>query len=272
MKLTKKAILFVLFVLAVLGLAFPAQAKAFSFQQTFSPAVSFLTAVGERVQYVFAFTPAGRVVVLANQAQKRLVVAQTEPDKAENLIKEYGEIKNKQNTLLNKVDDNTLKRVQEQTQAEQKILAKIGNDQPETVETVKAVNTAVVGAIKNTLTLKEGTTAGEAFEEKATITFAPGTSGVGTGTLIIEGGAQKFAPGTSGTGQGTQTIQGGGQQYAPGTSAGGEGGTKIEGGNPGFAPGTSSGGESGTKVEGNNPGVAPGTSSGGEAGQKVVGE
>lgn len=237
-----------LFVLISLSLLFPHQAKAFSLQQISSPITSVLITLGERVQYIFAFTPAKKVKVLENQAQRRLAIAQNNEDRAEDSIKEYQNIKNRQNSLLGSVDDDTYKQIQEQTLEEQKILAQIGNNQPGIVETVKTVNQNIVGEIKNTITYKEGTTAGEAFEQKAIITYAPGTGPGGPATLIIEG--EKFAPGTSGTGTGTTTIEGGSPGYAPGTSGGGEGGTTVEGSNPGIAPGTSSGGTSGQTVVG----------------------
>jgi hypothetical protein len=249
----------------LLSLALPARAKAFSLQQTLSPITSLLVSVGEKVQYFFAFTPSAKVKVLENQAQRRLTIAQNDTSKAENSIKEYQDIKDKQNTLLDKIDDDTLKQVQEQTLEEQQTLAKIGNNQKDIVETVRTVNTTVVEGIKNVVTLKEGTTAGEAFEQKATIVYAPGTGPGGTATLVIEG--QKYAPGTSSGGAaGNNTnnvvIQGGG----------GTGGTTVQGSNPSVVGGSGETGTGGTTVSGNNPGTATGTSGGGTGTQTVVGQ
>jgi hypothetical protein len=266
MKVVKRFLVsFFLTTLILLSLALPTGTKAFSLQQTLSPVTSLLVSVGEKVQYFFAFTPSAKVKVLESQAQRRLTIAQNDTSKAENSIKEYRDIKDKQNTLLDKIDDDTLKRVQEQTLEEQQTLAKIGNNQKDIVETVRTVNATVVEGIKNVVTLKEGTTAGEAFEQKATIVYAPGTGPGGTATLVIEG--QKYAPGTSGGGNaGTNiqnvVIQGGG----------GAGGTTVQGDNPGYATGTSESGGGGTTVSGNNPGTATGTSGGGTGSQTVVGE
>lgn len=273
-KISVKSFLISVFIVAciTLSLSSPHQANAVSFGQILSPVASIFTTIREKVEYIFAFTPTGKVKVLENQAQRRLSNAQNQvqndPSDAENLIKEYQDIKNKQHPLLDKVDDDTFKQIQEQTIAEQKTLVKIGNVSQTMGNVVKDVNTTVVAGVKNIITLKEGTTAGEAFDQKATITYAPGT---GPATLIIEGGEQKFAPGTSEGGQGGQTIQGGELQKVVGGTSG-TGTTKVEGNNPGVAPGTTSGGRGGTKVEGGNAGVAPGTTSGGTGGQTVVGE
>ncbi len=260
---------FLLFIFIALSLSYPGQAKAFSLQQIYSPITSFLITVGEKIQYVFAITPENKAKVLEKQAQKRLTEAkrqgQENTAEAENSIKEYQDIKNKPNSVLEKVDGNTLNQIKEQTVEEQKTLVKIGNTAPTMVETVKTVNTKVVEDIKKTVTLKEGTTAGEAFNQKATIVYAPGTgpevkgSG-GQAVLIIEGGEDKFAPGTSGGGQGEQYIEGGElQRVVTGNSETGSGETKVESGDSGLSPGTASGGEGGTKVESGNVDIAPGT-------------
>jgi len=231
----------------IASLVFPASVEAFSFQQTLSPVSLFLTTIGEKIQYVFAFTPTSKVGVLGNQAQKRLVTAQNDADKAASSIQEYQKLKNQQNTFLDKVDEDTLNQVREQTQEEQQILTRIGNNQPGVVDVIMNVNSNVVGEIKKTITLKEGTTAGEAFEQKAIITYAPGTSGQGTATHTYEGGAlQIFAPGTSGGGSGgadikTVEVKTGGvveEGLPPGVTRG-EGGTAVDS----LAPGTTNSSE-----------------------------
>ena len=214
-----------LFALIASSVFFPYQAaQAFSFRQLYSPVTSFLSAVGEKIQYVFSFTPESKANLLGNQAEKRLTNAQqqapNDADDAEKSIQEYQDIKSKQNSVLDKVDDITLKEVQEKTIEEQKTLVNIGNSAPSTQDTVKSVNETVVNDVKNTVTLKEGTTAGEAFDQQATIVYAPGTgpSDKGAGgeaTLVIEGGESKFAPGTSEGGESGVVIEGG-QQYVVG--------------------------------------------------------
>ncbi|MDP3997699.1 MAG: DUF5667 domain-containing protein [bacterium] len=210
-----------LFALIALNVLFPyREAKAFSFRQIYSPVTSFLSTVGEKIQYVFAFTLENKVDLLGNQAEKRLLEAQQQAqnnaDNAEKSIQEYQDIKNKQSAVLNKVDNKTLQQVQEKTIEEQKTLVEIGNTAPSTQDTVKTVNENVVNDVKNTITLKEGTTAGEAFDKKATIEYAPGTGpskGPVTndvGILVIEGGGSK-----SGDGEGGVVIEGG-QQYIVG--------------------------------------------------------
>lgn len=211
--------------LLALSIFFPYQeANAFSFKQFYSPVTSFLSSVGEKIQYVFSFTPESKVNLLGNQAEKRLSDAQQQApnntDNAEKSIQEYQDIKSKQNSVLDKVDDKTLKQVQDKTIEEQKTLAKIGNTAPSTQDIVKTVNEDVVNDVKNTITLKEGTTAGEAFDQKATIVYAPGTGPSekgtgGEGTLVIEGGDSKFAPGTSEGGESGVVIEGG-PQYVVG--------------------------------------------------------
>jgi hypothetical protein len=262
-----------LFFFIGLSLIVPHSAKAFSFQQTFKPVTSLLITVRENIQYVFAFTPTSKVKVLESQAQRRLANAQNEPESATDSIRQYQDIKSRQNQLLGKVDNNTLNQIQIDTVSEQQTLAKIGNTDPTIGTVIKTVNTNVVNGVKNIVTLKEGTTAGEAFDKAATITYAPGTSGQGTGGLIIVGDGQNFAPGTSGTGTGGTTIQGGGSQFAPGTSGGtGTGGTTVEGNNPSVVGGSGESGTGGNTVSGSNPGVVGGDSGGGAGTQTVVGQ
>jgi hypothetical protein len=244
MKMMKKFVFVItLFFFIWLGLIVPRPAKAFSLQESLKPVTSLLVSVGENIQYIFAFTPTSKVKVLESQAQRRLTVAQENTDRAGELISQYQDIKNKQNTFLDKVDDDTLKQIQTQTIEEQKTLARIGIDKPDVIDNVRTVNKTVVEGIKNVVTLKEGTTAGEAFNEKATITYAPGTGPGGPATLIIEG--QKFAPGTSGSGNATNDIKNTVIQGGGGT---GTGGTTVEGNNPGVAPETSGGGGTETQT------------------------
>lgn len=208
------------FIFVALNILSPHQAKAFSFRQIYSPIGAFLTTVVEKVQYTFTFTTKNKVEALENQAEKRLTNAQIQSEnntkEAEKSLKEYQDIKNKQNTILPKANNDTLKKVQEKTIEQQKTLVEIGNTAPSTKDTVKTVNATVVNDIKETVTLKEGTTAGEAFDKKATIEYAPGTGpSEGPGTLVIEGGESKFAPGTSSGGEGGVVIEGG-PQYVVG--------------------------------------------------------
>lgn len=249
------AVVFLVF--TTLNLVLPQQAKAFSVQQVLSPATSVLLMIGEKVQYVFAFTPSSKVKVLESQAQRRLASAQGrvkgDTDSAESLIEEYQDIKNKQSSLLDKADDDTLKQVQEQTVEQQKTLVSMGNSAPEIKNTVKTVNTNVVNDIKGVVTLKEGTTAGEAFSQKATIVYAPGTgpgaagSG-GVGTRVIEGGVlQMYASGADGNGGGGQTVTNEKmemQNMAPANSETNTGATNVIDNNTGSGPGTSGGGDS----------------------------
>lgn len=215
-----------LFALITLNILFPyREAQAFSFRQFYSPVTTFLSTVGEKIQYVFTFTPESKVKLLENQAQEKLSSAQEQAknntDDAEKSIQKYQDIKSKQSSVLDKVDNKTLKQVQEKTIEEQKTLVKIGNTAPSIKDTVKTVNENVVNDVKNTVTLKEGTTAGETFDKKATIEYAPGTGpskGPATndvGILVIEGGESKFAPGTSEGGEGGVVIEGG-PQYVVG--------------------------------------------------------
>lgn len=207
-----------------IALMFPNVAKAFSVQQQIIlPASSFISSIGEKIQYVFAFTPDKKAIVLENQAQKRLLTAQNNPEQAEDAISEYQDIKNKQSSLLDRVGDNTLNEVKERTRVEQQTMVEIGNNNPTTVDQIKAVNVVVVSNVKNAVTYKEGTSAGENFEQGAAIIYAPGTSAGGEAGHTYEGGAlQIYAPGTSGTGPGGVVIEGGTNQYAPGTSGGGD--------------------------------------------------
>jgi hypothetical protein len=260
MKIARK---YFLLTLVALALVFPRGVEAFSFGQVLAPASSLLVAVGEKVQYFLAFTPANKVKVLESQAQKRLTVAQTSQDQAKELIGEYQSLKTKQNTLLNLVDSNTLAQVRDQTLVEQEVLATIGNEQPQLAQTVQIANTSVVAEVKATITYKEGTTAGEAFGQKATITYAPGTSGQGTATVLVVGGEQKYAPGTSGGGAakndtGTNVVVGGGGTAKNETS------TTVDPGGGGGA-----GGAGGTTVVGSNESAA-GETSGGNGTQTVV--
>jgi len=250
------SVVFIVFI--TLNLVFPQQAKAFSVQQVLSPVTSVIIVVSEKIQYIFAFTPNSKVKALENQAQRRLANAQGQVkgdmDSAESSIGKYQDIKSKQSLLLDKVDENTLKQVQVQTVEQQKTLVSMGNSAPEIKNTVKTVNTNVVNDIIKVIIYKEGTTAGEAFNQKATIVYAPGTEpgtkgSSGPGTRVIEGGVlQMYASGTDGNGNEGQTvlreemeIQDG---MAPPTSGTSTGGVMVEDNGAVSAPGAFDGGNS----------------------------
>jgi len=195
----------------------PGKAEAFSFSDFLNSSSSFMTKVKEGIEYTFAFTVSKKVQVLEKQATKRLEEAKNEAQKGENKkvensVKTYEKIKDQQSLLIDQVDKVVVEEVKTQTINQQKTLKEIVVFAPNNNQVIEEVHNTVVENVKNVIEYKEGTTAGTAFEDKATHTYAPGT-GPGEGGIKYEGGeGQQWAPGTSGSGGTSGHTYEGGQQ------------------------------------------------------------
>jgi hypothetical protein len=253
----------------------PKTSKAVDLKEVLTSENSIVLKIQEGVEYFFAFKVENKVQVLERQAEKRLTLAEGYAEEGNNervqdLLENYLQIKERQNVLLGKTNnEDVLGGVEERTIEQQKTMEEIKNkideDGKENVVQVQEQVVNQVGERVIEINGKEGQTE---FFNKVEHVWAPGTGPGGVSGVVIEGGTMQFAPGTSGGGPATNdiknvVIQGG---------SGGAGGTTVVGGNQGTAPGTSAGGEGGTKVEGNSPGTAPNTTSGGEGTQTVVAE
>jgi|GEM_PF-2265921 len=178
--------------------------------------------VTEKLEYVLAFSPAAKVQVLEKQAERRLTEAkdnaQIGNDTAvESSIKDYENLKNQQAPMLDDIEPELVNIVKEKTINQQGSLKGIVDVFPGSETVVTETNKTVVENVKKTIEYAEGTTAGEAFENKALIVYAPGTSAGSESDVTYEGGGQQmWAPGTSGGGEGRVTYEGGEGQVVVG--------------------------------------------------------
>lgn len=258
----------------------------------FSSPDSIIVKVQEAIEYVFTLKIENKVAVLEKHAEKRLVTAQdyTEEgnkEKVQNLLQNYLQIKEKQNSLLQKTDGaEVLEKIAEKTIEQQKIMEEIKTKTDEgTKQKVIQVQERVVNQVAKQVVEVNGPEGATEFLNKVVHVWAPGTGpGEGEAGVVYEGGGKlMYAPGTGPGGQGGVVIDGGEMKFAPGTSSGGPSGADIKtveiktgGGENNLAPGTTSGeattpenrlapGTSNTIDEGSHD-FAPGTSAGGETG------
>lgn len=234
----KSALLLLLFFFSFCLLV-PRTSKAVGLQGMLASGNSIVVKVQEGIEYFFAFGTGNKVAVLEKRAEKRLNSAQNYADSGDdqmvqNLLQNYLQVKNQQDGLLAKTDDkNVIDGVGERTIEQQKTMEGIKNKIDENgKEGVIDVQEQVVNQVAKRIIVANGKEGQTEFFNKVEHIWAPGTGPGG------EAGTT-FAPGTSGVGSGGVTIKGGGTQYAPGTSAGGSGGVVIEGGEMKFATGTS---------------------------------
>lgn len=231
----------------------------------FSSPDNFLVKAQETIEYFFAFKVQNKVSVLEKHAEKRLVAAQDyaeegNEEKVQNMLQDYQQIKDRQNNLLGKTnDENVLGQVAEQTINQQKTMEEIKTKTQEDVkQEIIQVQEQVVNQVAKRVIDTNGTEGASEFLNEVAHTWAPGTeAGGGEVGVIVEGGELKFAPGTSAggpSGADIKTVEvktGGGEvnevvenhdgnNLAPGTIQGGTGGNTIDPGgiDPGD-PGTS---------------------------------
>jgi len=253
--LTFLAIVFVLLALR------PVQAAPLD--NIFSSPDSIVVKVQEGVEYFFAFKVEKKVTILEKHADKRLVLAQDYAEegnnkKVKNLLQSYQQIKEKQNNLLEKINDGkVLGMVEERTVEQQKTMEKIKNRvDVGTKDVVIQVQEQVVNQVAQRVVVVNGTEGQTEFFQKVEHVWAPGTGPGGEAGVVVVGGTMQFAPGTSGGGSAGADIKNVEVKTGGGSDGGG---TTVEGGNPG----TTSGGNT---VESGSQDMAPGTTSGGETG------
>jgi len=282
----KKLLLFVLFFSLLVFFA-PKTSQAVDLQKVLTSEDSIVVKIQERIEYFFAFRVEKKVTVLEKHADKRLVLAQDyaeegNNEKVQNMLKNYQQIKEKQNNLLGKINDGeVLGMVAEQTIEQQKTMEKIKTKIDEgTKQQVVQVQEHVVNQVARRVIDVNGKEGATEFLNGVAHVWAPGTGPGGEAGVVYAGGGKLiFAPGTGPGGQSGVMIEGGEMKFAPGTSGGGpsgvdiknvevktgggsgSGGTTVEGGGQNMAPGTTSGGNT---VESGGQNMAPGTTSGGD--------
>lgn len=277
----KRLLLLILFFFSISFIA-PKTSQAVNLQEMLTSEDSIVTKIQEGIEYFFAFRVEKKVTVLEKHADKRLVLAQDYTKKGNNkkvtnLLQNYQQIKEKQNDLLEKINDGkVLGMVEEKTIEQQKTMEEIKNRvDVGTKDVVIQVQEQVVNQVAKRVIEVNGSEGATEFLNKVVHVWAPGTGPGGEAGVVFEGGGKlMYAPGTGPGGQGGVVIEGGKMKFAPGTSEGGpsgadiknvevktgggsNGGTTVEGGSQNTAPGTTSGGNT---VESGGQDMAPGTS------------
>lgn len=231
-----KKLLVVLLFLFV-GLIVPRVTQAFDIREVFTSGDSVVVKIRERIEYFFANNLGKKVEVLERQADRRLETARNKVESGDdknvpNLLQNYLQIKDRQNDLLDDVDEEVIGKVEERTLGQQMIMEGMKDkiDEGTTREMIQ-VQEQVVNQVAQRVVEVNGKEGQTEFFEKVENVWAPGTGPGGPAPgVVYEGGARIiFAPGTSAGGESGVTYEGGaGQQYAPGTSAGGSGGADIK--------------------------------------------
>jgi hypothetical protein len=269
----KRLLLLVMFFFSV-SLFIPNISKAASLQESLTSENSIFVKIQEGVQYFFAFGVGKKIGVLEKQAEKRLAMAQGYAEKGngervQNLMQSYLQIKERQNSLLDKNDNNdVLSQVEDRTIEQQKTMEEIKNIIIDDMgkQGVIDVQEQVVNQVAQRIVVQNGTEGQTEFLNEVLHVWAPGTGPGGeAGTVYAGGGKLIYAPGTGpGGGEAGVVIVGGQMMFAPGTSAGGSGGTNVvEGGgiNVVEGGGSSGGGTTTNTVDGGGQNVDSGTTS-----------
>ncbi len=238
-----------------LSLFVPRVSQALDLQQVFTSENSIVVKVQEGIEYFFAFRVENKVVVLEKHAEKRLVMAQDyaekeNNEKVQNMIQNYQQIKEKQNDLLGKTNnEDVLGQVTERTIEQQRTMEEIKtNINEEGKQNVIQVQEQVANQVAKHVIDVNGPEGATEFLNDVAHVWAPGTGPGGEAGVVIEGGSIQFAPGTSAGGPATQDIKtvevktGGetndpvpeqdGPNYAPGTTGNSPGNT-VESGDSG---------------------------------------
>lgn len=215
----------------------PKNSKAIDLQEALTSENSIVTKIQEGVEYFFNFKIENKVQVLEKQAEKRLVMAQNYAEDGNNdrvgeVIQNYSEIKDKQNNLLGKIND-------------QGVLGAVAERTIEQQKTMEQIKLRVDGDIKQNVVQTQEHVVNQVAKWVIDVN---GTEGA---TNFLNGVAHVWAPGTGPSGGEAGVVYAGGGKliYAPGTGPGGRGGVVIEGGQMMFAPGTSMGGSTGADVK-----------------------
>ncbi|MEK9208963.1 MAG: DUF5667 domain-containing protein, partial [Patescibacteria group bacterium] len=128
----KRILLLVLFLFSV-SLFSPKTSQAIDLKEMLTSEDSIVVKIQEELQYFFAFKIESKMAVLERHAEKRLVMAQGyaeegNNERVQNLMQNYLQIKERQNNLLGKTDDDkVLGEVQERTIEQQKTMEEIKN-------------------------------------------------------------------------------------------------------------------------------------------------
>jgi hypothetical protein len=204
-RMTIKKIVLGIFLLCLVGLFAPKTVQAFDLRNTFISENSVITKIQEGVEYFFAFKVENKVSVLEKQAEKRLSLAQDYAEDGNNervkdLMRDYLQIKEKQDNLLGKTSDGKVlggveDRTIEQQKTMEEIKTKIDEDGKQNVINVQE---QVVNQVAERVVVTNGTVGQTEFLNRVEHIWAPGTGPGGTAGVVYEGGSKlMFAPGTS---------------------------------------------------------------------------
>jgi len=227
-----KKLLFTVFLVTYFFISSPVH--ALDLNTVFNPQNSIILKIQEGVEYFFAFSNESKIAVLDKQAEKRLDMAQDSANQkndnqVENLVQDYLEIKDKQDNILEKSDnDQVLGMVKTRTIEQQKTMeqlkAKVNN---EVKKQVVQVQERVVNQVAKRVVEVNGKEGQTEFLNKVEHVWAPGTGPGGEAGVVIEGDAMQFAPGTSDGGPSQPDIKT--VEIKTGGNAEGEGGGNKSG-------------------------------------------
>lgn len=261
----KKILLLTLF-LFFISLFIPRSSQAIDLQEALTSENSALTRIREGIEYFFAFSVEKKIQVLDKHADKRLIMAseyanEGNNERVQNLVQNYGQIKERQNNLLGKVNNGkVLGTVEERTIEQQKTMEEIKTKSSGDLKRVIVqTQEQVVNQVAERVVVTNGTEGQTEFFNKVEHVWAPGTGpGGGEAGVVIEGGQMQFAPGTSAGGQSGSDIK-----TIEVVTGGGENNVVDKGDNGGgLAPGTTQGGNTGNTIDQGtvDPGNSPGDS------------
>jgi hypothetical protein len=249
--------LLLLALLLAVAFATPKPARALDLPEIITSENSLITKIQEGVEYFFAFGTENKIQVLEKHAEKRLAAAQNQveagnSERVQNLVQSYLQVKEKQNSLLEKTGGETvLGTVQERTVEQQKTMEEIKTRIDEgTKQEVIQVQERVVNQVAKRVVEVNGPEGATEFLNEAAHVWAPGTGPGGEARVVYEGGGKLI--------------------YAPGTGPGGPGGVVIEGGELRFAPGTEPGSGPGGEAKTDIQNVVVESDSGGGEGNNQV--
>ena len=253
----RRILLLTLFFFSV-SLFIPKTSQAFDLREALTSENSIITKVQESIEYFFAFKNENKVQVLEKQAEKRLTLAQNYVDKRndqklQSVMRNYLQIKDKQNDLLEKINDGkVLGAVEDRTIEQQKTMEEIKTKINEVgKQNVVKIQEQVVNQVAERIVEVNGKEGQTEFLNKVEHVWAPGTGPGGEAGVVYEGGGKLiFAPGTSAGGSAgsdikTVEVKTGGvveDSLPPGVTRG-DGGTAVDR----LAPGTTNTLEGGVK-------------------------
>lgn len=207
----------------------PKQIRAVGLNDVVDAGSGLLVRVQETFEYVFAVGVEKKIEILDKQADRRLERAQMYAEegkgqRVENMISNYGEIKERQNELMGKIDDSQMmNQIAEKVVEQQQTMEEIKNwvVDPGTKEQMIQVQEQVVNQVAKNIVEVNGSVGATEFVNEVAHVWAPGTGPGGEAGIVYEGGGKLiYAPGTGPGGQGGVVIEGGEMKFAPGTGPG----------------------------------------------------